>query len=275
MKSIYFGSCIFMILLANIFTSCSVEAIQKIDQPEWQLVWSDEFEGPAGEQLDPSKWTYDIGRGQDGWGNQELQFYTNRPENIAKDGEGHLVITAIRENFQGAQYTSARFKSQGLFDQKYGKFEARLKTPYGQGLWPAFWMLGSNIQDVGWPMCGEIDIMELRGQLPSIAECAVHGPGYSAGNSITGKFTLQNGRFDNEFHLFTVVWQEDKLDFYIDNFLYRRIEKKEIEFRGEWVYDHPFFLLFNVAVGGTFLGSPAPNTPFPQQMFIDYVRVYK
>ena len=272
-KSISQGFC--FIFLSLLLFSCSTETEQKIDQPNWQLVWSDDFNGPKGGQLDKTKWTFDIGRGQNGWGNQELQYYTDRPQNVQMDGQGNLVITAIRENYEGAQYTSARFKTQGIFDQEYGKFEARLKTPYGQGLWPAFWMLGSNIQEEGWPQCGEIDIMELRGQSPSIAECALHGPGYSGANSITGKNILTNSRYDDKFHVFAVVWEESKIDFYIDNYLYRRIEKSEVEIKGQWVYDHPFFLLFNVAVGGNFLGSPNSDTPFPQQMLIDYVKVYK
>lgn len=263
------------IFILMFFLSCTGETEQKIDQPDWQLAWSDDFNGAKGVQLDKTKWTYDIGRGQGGWGNQELQYYTDRPENVSMDGEGNLVITAIKENYQGAQYTSARFKTQGIFDQQYGKFEARIKTPYGQGLWPAFWMLGSNITQVNWPQCGEIDIMELRGQAPTTAECALHGPGYSGANSITGKNILTNSRYDDKFHVFAVVWDESKIDFYIDNYLYRRIEKSEVEKKGQWVYDHPFFLLFNVAVGGNFLGSPNTSTPFPQQMVIDYVKVYK
>lgn len=274
-ESKFLSNTVYCVCLSMLLLSCSTDTEQKIDQPDWKLVWSDEFNGEKGSQLDRSKWTYDIGRGQNGWGNQELQYYTDRPENVQMDGEGNLVITARRENFQGAQYTSARFKTQGLFDQKYGKFEARLKTPYGQGLWPAFWMLGSNIQEVGWPQCGEIDIMELRGQAPSIAECALHGPGYSGGNSITGKNILTNSRYDNKFHVFATVWDESKIDFYIDNYLYRRIEKSEVESRGEWVYDHPFFMIFNIAVGGNFLGSPNTDTPFPQTMTIDYVHVYQ
>jgi beta-glucanase (GH16 family) len=263
------------LLVLPLFFSCSTDTEQKIEQPDWQLSWSDEFNGKKGDLLDQTKWSFDLGRGQNGWGNQELQYYTDRPQNVSMDGEGNLVITAIKENYQGAQYTSARLKTKGAFDQQYGKFEARLKTPYGQGLWPAFWMLGSNIDQAGWPKCGEIDIMEVRGQEPTIAQCALHGPGYSGGNSIIGKNILTNSRYDNEFHTFGVVWDETKIDMYIDNYMYRRIAKTEVETKGEWVYDHPFFMILNVAVGGNFLGSPAVDTPFPQQMVIDYVKVYK
>lgn len=261
--------------LGSMLFSCNNDSEQKIEKPNYQLVWADEFNGVAGSQPDATKWTYDIGRGNNGWGNNEAQFYTNRPQNVAMDGNGNLVITAIRETFQGASYTSARIKTKNLFEQGYGRFEARLKTPYGQGLWPAFWMLGNNIDQVGWPFCGEIDIMELRGQKPNIASCALHGPGYSGGNAILQEYTLFNGRFDNQYHVFAVEWHADRLDFYIDNLMYRRIEKSEVLQAGQWVYDHPFFMILNVAVGGSFPGPPNASTPFPQKMTIDYVRVYK
>ncbi|MCH8496293.1 MAG: glycoside hydrolase family 16 protein [Balneolales bacterium] len=262
-------STIFMLSLLT-FWGCAGDDFQKLDERNWQLVWSDEFDGAAGESPDPSKWNFDIGRGQDGWGNQELQSYTDSPDNVALDGEGNLVITAIRS---GNNYTSGRINTQGLFEQAYGRFEARLKTPYGPGLWPAFWLLGSNIESVSWPQSGEIDIMELRGQQPNIIAGSIHGPGYSAGNAISKSFSLQNGRFDSEFHLFAVEWFPDRIDFFVDDFLYQRIRKSDVE--GDWVFDHPFFILLNVAVGGTYVGFPIEPTPFPQQLIIDYVRVYR
>lgn len=264
---------LFFCLTAFLF-SCENEAVQELPNRNWQLVWADEFDGPNGATPDASKWTFDIGRGQDGWGNQELQFYTDRPQNVAQDGEGNLVITARKESFQGAQYTSARIKTQGLFNQTYGKFEARIKTPYGQGIWPAFWMLGSNITEVSWPQCGEIDIMELRGQLPSIIAGTIHGPGYSGGNSISGIFGLQNGRFDTNYHVFATEWDREKIDFFVDGFLYKRITKSEVLQKGDWVFDTPFFLILNIAVGGNYVGLPNDGTPFPQKMTIDYIRVY-
>lgn len=252
-----------------------VNASQKLENHNWQLTWSDEFNGTSGQLPDASKWVYDIGRSTNGWGNQESQYYTNLPENIAMDGKGNLVITAIKKNFQGASYTSSRIKTKGIFEQKYGRFEARLKTPSGQGLWPAFWMLGNDVDTVGWPLCGEIDIMELRGQLPSIVLGTLHGPGYSGDNAISSKNNLVNSRYDNVFHLFAVEWDENKIDFFVDDYLYRRIEKSEVETKGQWVYDHPFFLIFNVAVGGYFVGSPDTLLPNQQSMTIDYVKVYK
>lgn len=247
----------------------------KSDKHNWQLVWEDEFNGNSGELPDTTKWVFDIGRGNNGWGNQESQYYTSLPENTSKDGKSNLVITAIKKNYEGASYTSGRIKTKGTFEQKYGRFEARLKSPSGQGMWPAFWMLGNNVDTVGWPLCGEIDIMELRGQLPTIALGTLHGPSYSGDKAISTKNTLVNSRYDNSFHVFAVEWDENKIDFFVDDYLYRRIEKSEIETKGQWVFDHPFFLILNVAVGGNFVGSPDVFLPNQQSMTIDYVRVYK
>ena len=272
-KSNIIIQCIALISALVVFASCKKEAIQKLEPRNWQLVWSDEFEGTAGQSPDPTKWTYDIGTGQNGWGNQELQYYTSRPENVALDGNGNLVITILNQNFAGSPFTSARIKTQGLFEQQYGRFEARLITPYGPGLWPAFWMLGSNIETVSWPQCGEIDMMELRGQEPNIVHGSLHGPGYSAGNAITKKYTLNNGRFDADYFIYAIEWDKDKIDFFVNDFLYQRIKREDVP--GEWVYDNPFFLILNVAVGGTFVGFPTALTPFPQRMIVDYVRVYR
>ncbi len=256
-------------LLLITFSGCKPDDFQKLEPRIWQVVWSDEFDGAAGALPDATKWTYDIGTGQDGWGNQELQSYTNSPQNVSMDGEGNLVITALRS---GNSFTSARIKTQGLFEQQYGRFEARLKTPYGPGLWPAFWLLGSNLDVVGWPQCGEIDIMELRGQEPYSIAGSIHGPGYSGGNAITKKYSLADNRFDADYHVFAIEWDAEKIDFFVDDFLYQRIERGDVN--GEWVYDHPFFIILNVAVGGTYVGFPTTQTPFPQRMIIDYVRVY-
>lgn len=259
-----------------IFTiSCEEEAVQTLPERNWELTWSDEFDGVAGTLPDAAKWSYDIGTGSGGWGNQELQYYTNRPENVSLDGNGNLIITAKKENYNGSAFTSARIKTKGLFDQQYGRFEARLKTPYGPGIWPAFWMLGANVDTVPWPQCGEIDIMELRGQEPHIINGTLHGPGYSAGASITKAYGLKNGRFDSDFHLFAVEWDAEKIDFLVDDYLYQRLKREDVEKRGQWVYNSPFFMILNVAVGGNYVGFPVDGTPFPQKMTIDYVRVYK
>jgi len=256
-------------VMAISLTGCNEDDKQDVSGKKWELVWSDDFDGAAGQLPDESKWGFDLGN-NNGWGNQELENYTNNPENVSLDGDGNLVITAIKN---GNSYTSARVKTQNTFTQTYGRFEARLKTPYGPGVWPAFWMLGANVNEVGWPKCGEIDIMELKGQAPSIINGTIHGPGYSGGNAISSSFALQNGRFDLDYHVFAVEWSENKLDFFVDGYLYNRISKGEVP--GEWVYDHPFFLIMNVAVGGNYVGFPTAQTPFPQKMTIDYVKVYQ
>lgn len=242
---------------------------------DWQLIWSDEFDGATGASLDQSKWNFEIGRGQNGWGNNELQYYTDRTENAALDGEGNLVITAREESFEGANYTSSRITTQDKLEITYGRIEARIKTPFGQGLWPAFWLLGTSNSGEIWPQIGEIDVMELRGQQPTKIASTVHGPGYSAGNGVSGDYNLTNSRFDTEFHVFAAEWFTDKIDFYVDGFLHHTVTKEQIENAGnEWVYNDPFFLILNVAVGGNYVGSPNQATRFPQSMTIDYVRIY-
>ena len=254
-------------------SGCVKEAVQTLPQREWELVWSDDFTGTAGTSPDNAKWSFDIGTGINGWGNSELQYYTNRPSNAQKDGSGNLVITARSESYAGSGFTSARIKTKNLFEQSYGRFEARIKTPTGPGLWPAFWMLGSNIDATPWPQCGEIDIMEQRGQEPFITHGSVHGPGYSGANAKTKAYALANGRFDTDYHIYAIEWGENYIDYFVDNFLYQRITPDDVT--GQWVYDHPFFIILNVAVGGNFVGFPTTGTPFPQSMYVDYVRVYK
>ena len=268
------SAAIYSFLLITLF-GCQKDNVQKLEQRKWQLVWSDEFNGSAGESPDTTKWKFDIGVGanNDGWGNAELEYYTDRPDNASMDGNGHLAITAKSELYSGSAFTSARIKTAGLFDQSYGRFEARIKTPWGPGIWPAFWLLGANVDSIGWPQCGEIDIMELRGQKPNIIGGAVHGPGYSGAASISKNFAFENDRFDVDFHLFAVEWGKDYIDFFVDNTLYQRITPDKVT--GNWVFDHPFYIILNVAVGGNFLGFPTSQTPFPQSMLVDYVKVYK
>jgi beta-glucanase (GH16 family) len=243
----------------------------------WTLVWSDEFNGANGTLPDPKNWTYDIGG--NGWGNDELEYYTNRPVN-ASIQNGNLVIQALKEAYTGTDgvtrnYTSARLKTQGLIQQTQGRFEARIKLPAGQGMWPAFWMLGNNIDQVGWPACGEIDIMENIGKEPSIIHGSAHGPGYTGG-LIGTTYTLPNGqRFADDYHLFAVEWESNVIRFYVDSTLYETVTPASLPSDSPWVFDHPFFLLLNVAVGGSWPGSPDSTTVFPQTMLVDYVRVYK
>jgi beta-glucanase (GH16 family) len=268
------AAAIYSFLLVVMF-SCETDNVQTIDQRNWQLVWSDEFNGAAGTLPDASKWEFDIGVGpnNDGWGNAELEYYTDRASNASMDGSGNLAITARKELYSGSAFTSARIKTMGLFQQAYGRFEARIKTPWGPGIWPAFWLLGSDVETTGWPQCGEIDVLELRGQKPNIINGTVHGPGYSGGASISKSYAFENDRFDVEFHLFAIEWGADYIDFFVDKTLYQRITPDDLT--GDWVFDHPFFMILNVAVGGNYLGFPTNQTPFPQSMLVDYVRVYQ
>lgn len=242
--------------------------------------WADEFDGPVGSAPDSSKWRYDLGTGQNGWGNNELQTYTDRTVNAYLDGEGHLVIKAIRENFTGADgatraYTSARLVTRGKYEPTYGRIEARIKVPFGQGLWPAFWMLGSNVTSVGWPNCGEIDVMENIGREPSTAYGTIHGPGYSGAQGLSDSLTLLDGkRYADDFHTFEVEWNPRDISFYIDGQHYHTRKAPEFSGNRQWVFDHPFYLLLNVAVGGSWPGNPDATTVFPQTMVVDYVRVY-
>jgi beta-glucanase (GH16 family) len=245
--------------------------------PQWTLVWSDEFNGPNGSSPDPTKWTFDTGG--NGWGNHELEYYTNRLQN-AQIQNGSLVMTALEETYTGADgvtrnYTSARLKTEGEFAQAYGRFEAHIKIPYGQGLWPAFWMLGNNIGTVSWPRSGEVDIMENIGKEPSTIHGTIHGPGYSGANGIGSPYSLASGKFSDDYHLFAVEWQPNVIRFYVDNQLYATRTPADLPAGTTWVYDHPFFIILNVAVGGSWPGNPDNTTVFPETMLVDYVRVYQ
>jgi len=271
-----------IIVLATLYSfllitllGCNKEDVQKLPHRNWQLVWSDEFNGSAGISPDAAKWKFDIGVGpnNDGWGNAELEYYTNRTTNASLDGNGNLAITAKSETYSGSAFTSARINTLGLFEQTYGRFEARIKLPWGPGLWPAFWLLGTNDDTIGWPQCGEIDIMELRGQQPDRINGTVHGPGYSGAGGITKIFGLENDRFDVDFHVFSIEWGINYIDFFVDNTLYQEITPGNVT--GTWVFNHPFYIILNVAVGGNYVGFPSSQTPFPQTMLVDYVRVYK
>jgi beta-glucanase (GH16 family) len=243
---------------------------------DWTLVWSDEFNGST---VDRSKWVLETGG--DGWGNQELEYYTDRNANVSVR-EGYLVITALAENHTGPKgvtrnYTSARLKTLGKFSQTYGRFEARIKIPHGQGMWPAFWMLGDDVDKVGWPACGEIDIMENIGKEPATIHGSIHGPGYVGSTGIEASYTLPGKqRFTDDFHIFAVEWNADSVNFYVDNDLYVRRTRADLKPGWKWVFDKPFFLLLNLAVGGDWPGNPNSTTVFPpQSMLVDYVRVYK
>ena len=246
------------------------------DNAYTDIVWQDEFDVDG--SVDSDRWIFDIGTGEEifgqpGWGNNERQYYTDRPENIRVE-DGMLNITAREELFEGSSYTSAKILTRGVFEKTFGRFEARIQLPFGQGIWPAFWLLGDDSDGAEiWPQIGEIDIMEYRGQEPLVIHGSVHGPGYSGGRAVTDMYSLPSGRFDSEFHLFAIEWGPDFIKYYVDDVLYNEITPDDVT--GEWVFnDNSFYIIMNVAVGGTFVGPPSPQTPFPQTMKVDYVRVY-
>jgi hypothetical protein len=245
--------------------------------PATRLVFGDEFNGPAGTTPDPSKWTPEIGPGV----NNELQYYTNN-RNALTDGAGSLVLEARRETTAGSscpggpcQYTSARLNTAAHFTFTYGHVEARIKVSGTQGLWPAFWLLGANFPTANWPACGEIDIMEHVGRVPNAVYSTLHAPAYFAANGFGSPFTI-GGDFASAFHVYAMDWDASHMTFSVDGTAFFTVDKASLETsRGPWVYDHPFFLLLNNAVGGDFPGPPDGTTVLPQRMSIDYVHIFQ
>ena len=242
----------------------------------FELVWHDEFDGDS---INLDNWTYDMGGF--GWGNGEAQYYTNEPENSRVEN-GLLVIEARFERYENSYYTSARLKTQGLQEFQYGRVEARTKVPEGAGLWPAFWMLGANfvpqfdengVYSSNWPFVGEIDIMEYIGREPTLIFGTAHGPGYSGALGL-GRWNRQEYRIAEEFHTYAVEWNYDGITWFYDGEPYFTLNREDVGER-EWVFDHEFFIILNLAVGGTFPGPIALDTKFPTNFYIDYVRVYQ
>lgn len=239
----------------------------------WKLVWSDEFDGPAGTPPDPNKWSPSTGG--EGWGNQQLDYDTNN-QNAYQDGQGNLVLEARKGDPNGyqcwygpCQYTSAQISTKGHFSFTYGRIEARIKIPYGRGIWSAFWLIGNNCATVGWPTCGEIDVMENISNQPNLVYGTVHGPGYSSGT-----YQLPQGKFADDFHVFALQWDPNHLYFMVDGITYHTVDRASFPKPGDWVYNHPFNIVLNLPVGGVWPGSPDVTTAFPQKMVISYVRVY-
>lgn len=248
-------------------------------RPGWTLAWADEFNGADGAPADPSKWTALLGG--DGWGNAEREYYTADLANVRQEG-GSLLITADKTGIDGKNcwygpctHTSGRLETKGKFELKYGRFEARIQIPRGQGLWSAFWMLGADYDKVGWPACGEIDIMENVGMEPRLVHGSLHGPGYSGGSALTSDYALPSGAaFAADYHVYAVEWDSGSLRFYVDDTLFETRSPEDALSGATWVYDHPFYLLLNLAVGGNWPGDPDQTTAFPATMKIDYVRAY-
>ena len=251
--------------------ACAAGALAQTS--EWKLTWHDEFDGA---KLDPSKWEYVVGG--NGFGNRELEYYTDRARNLYLEN-GMLTIQALKEDYRGADgtergHTSARIQTKGKFAQAYGKFEARIKIPYGQGIWPAFWIMGDAAAE--WPANGEIDIMENIGREPSMVHGTVHGPRYSGEHGIGAPFSLAGGqRFWDDFHVFAVEWEPKAIRWYVDGKQYHAVTPASLPAGAKWVYDHPFYVLLNLAVGGEWPGYPDATSNFPQTMMVDYVRVYR
>jgi beta-glucanase (GH16 family) len=234
----------------------------------YSLVWDDEFNGTTLS----SDWTFDIGTGSGGWGNNELQYYTNQNHSV---NNGYLEITAKEEQFNAQNYTSTRLKTQGIKSWKYGRIDIRAALPYGQGIWPAFWMLGDNISSVSWPTCGEIDIMEMIGGAGA-NDRTVHGTVHWNENGSHAQFgnskVLSSGRFADEFHVFSIVWNQNSITWLLDNVPYNTVDITPANMSA---FHNNFFLIFNLAVGGNWPGSPDGTTVFPQKMYVDYVRVFQ
>lgn len=270
---------ILFLFFAALFCGSATAQAQVVTR---KLAFKDEFNKAANTPIDTAKWTAEIGGG--GWGNEELQYYTNDIENAYHDGRGNLVIKAIKLApplnlncwYGNCQHTSARLVTKGKFEWKYGRFEARMKIPRGQGMWSAFWMLGNNIDTVGWSACGEIDVMENIGREPFTVHGTIHGPGYSGANAVGAPFNLANNQeFADDFHVYATEWTENKIAFYVDGKLFKTITPQDLPAGKDWVYDHPFFMILNLAVGGNWGGAPDETTVFPQTMLVDYVRVYR
>jgi len=262
------------ILISSLLTGCgsatSLFGAKPTPIPElpgWTLVWHDEFDG---KKVNEENWTYDIGGW--GWGNGEAQYYTSREEN-ARLEDGLLVIEARQEKFENSYYTSARLKSQGIQEFQYGRVEARIKVPEGKGFWPAFWMLGAGFDGNNWPDCGEIDIMEFVGREPDLVIGTLHGPGYSGALGLS-QWNRQEFNVPDEFHTYAIEWEEDTIRWYFDGDHYFTVDREDVGNR-EWVFNQPFFIILNLAIGGTLGGTIGLDTEFPSQLLVDYVRVYQ
>ncbi len=236
---------------------------------KYKLVWNDEFNGSV---LDTSKWIFEHGTGYHGWGNNELEYYTDRPENVrVKDGD--LVIEARKGNFKGSQYSSARIKTAFKGDWKFGKVEARIKLPVGQGIWPAFWMMPTDNVYGRWPKSGEIDIMEMIGKNPATVYGTVHY-GEQTHHQKGGNYKISKGILHDGFHNYAIQWQPDKIQWLFDGKPYYQVTTDSLK-PDLWPFKQRFYIILNLAVGGQWPGNPDSTTVFPQKMLVDYVRVYQ
>jgi beta-glucanase (GH16 family) len=253
------------------FTTDNTGFSTPLSYPGYTLVWNDEF---SGNTLNANTWNYEIGNGSGGWGNNELEYYTNSTKN-AFVSNGNLIIEARKESIGGFNYSSARLTTQNKKSFTYGRVDIRAKLPKGKGVWPALWMLGNNITNVGWPASGEIDIMEFLGHELTKSHGTMHyGPSPAAHGSKSSSYTLNSGTFHDQFHVFSMEWVQDEIKLYVDNNLFFTINKSELG-STPYPFNAPFFFIFNVAVGGNWPGNPDATTTFPQRMIVDYIRVFQ
>jgi len=245
--------------------------ITPISYPGWTTFWTDEFDGNV---LDPNAWTYETGNGDWGWGNNELQYYREGNNNTTLN-DGKLIIEAKKESFGSQEYTSARIITKDKIEFMHGRVDIRAKLPEGQGIWPALWMLGANINQAGWPACGEIDIMELVGHEPGTVHSTIHYGSSNSDHQYTGKDkSLPGGeKFSEKFHVFSLLWQNNSMTFLMDD--EEVVSYNASQINGNYPFNQPFFFIFNIAVGGNWPGEPNASTVFPQQMVIDYIRVFQ
>lgn len=272
-------------LTAFLVCACSTASIVSTPSPvTWVQVWSDEFDGAAGARIDDTKWSYQTADGCKegicGWGNTEKEYYTDASENIALNGQGQLAIVAraapagLACYYGACRYTSGKITTRGKMLAQPGRVEARIKLPAGQGLWPAFWMLGYTSPTTPWPDCGEIDIMENKGSQAATTSSALHGPGYSGQTPLAHAHNLASGALSDDFHTFAVEWDSLFVRFFVDGALHYEIARDAVERYGKSVLDQPYFVILNLAVGGHFDGDPQSDAIFPATMLVDYVRVY-
>ena len=260
-------------------------AVPPSPKTTWVQVWSDEFDGIAGSRIDETKWSYDKADGCSqnncGWGNKEKEYYSELPTNISLNGQGQLAIVArvapagLQCYYGPCLYTSAKITTRGKMMAEPGRVEARIKLAAGQGLWPAFWMLGRDIATLGWPAGGELDIMENKGSEPTISSSAIHGPGYSGNTPFARRFTLTGSSLTNDFHVFAIEWNALGATFFVDGVPHYSVTRDQIQKYGRSILDQPFYVILNLATGGHFDGDPQSDAIFPATMLVDYVRVFK
>lgn len=250
----------------------------------YTLAWSDEFDGTAGTSPDPAKWVFDLGDGCTagicGWGNNEKEYYTNAADNVSLDGQGRLAIVArpavlnVSCYYGPCKYTSAKITTRGKMSAAPGRVEARIRIPAGQGLWPAFWMLGNDFATVGWPASGELDIMENKGSAPNTSSSAIHGPGYSGNTPFAHANTIGPATLADDYHLYAVQWDAVGASFWVDGIMHYEVLRSDIQRYGTSILDKPYYIILNLAVGGNFDGDPKSDAILPATMLVDYVRVY-